>query len=165
MTPWCWGVPPRWVLVDLRRFRDLPALQGPPLVGPIPSSPRRTAQPAGNQRLQPLPVGWGDIGVPGGSLPTAPPAMSPRVPTGRIGVAAVTAGPGVTNAVTALKNAQLAESPLLLLGGAAATLQKVGWGGGGGSFWGGFLHFRDFPHFGVFPPFWVFFSHFWDFFL
>ncbi|NXS85727.1 ILVBL protein, partial [Erpornis zantholeuca] len=45
-------------------------------------------------------------------------------PAGRIGVAAVTAGPGVTNAVTAVKNAQMAESPLLLLGGAAATLQK-----------------------------------------
>ncbi|KAM7028217.1 2-hydroxyacyl-CoA lyase 2 [Acridotheres tristis] len=44
--------------------------------------------------------------------------------SGRIGVAAVTAGPGVTNAVTAVKNAQMAESPLLLLGGAAATLQK-----------------------------------------
>ncbi|NWT63119.1 ILVBL protein, partial [Erythrocercus mccallii] len=48
----------------------------------------------------------------------------PAVPPGRIGVAAVTAGPGVTNAVTAVKNAQMAESPLLLLGGAAATLQK-----------------------------------------
>ncbi|XP_054254850.1 2-hydroxyacyl-CoA lyase 2 [Indicator indicator] len=44
--------------------------------------------------------------------------------SGGIGVAAVTAGPGVTNTVTAVKNAQLAESPLLLLGGAAATLQK-----------------------------------------
>ncbi|XP_031950435.1 acetolactate synthase-like protein isoform X3 [Corvus moneduloides] len=44
--------------------------------------------------------------------------------SGRIGVAAVTAGPGVTNTVTAVKNAQMAESPLLLLGGAAATLQK-----------------------------------------
>ncbi|XP_068033834.1 2-hydroxyacyl-CoA lyase 2-like [Anomalospiza imberbis] len=32
--------------------------------------------------------------------------------------------PGVTNAVTAVKNAQMAESPLLLLAGAAATLQK-----------------------------------------
>ncbi len=38
------------------------------------------------------------------------------------GVAAVTAGPGVTNAVTALKNAQMAGSPLVLLGGAAPTL-------------------------------------------
>lgn len=38
------------------------------------------------------------------------------------GVAAVTAGPGVTNAVTAIKNAQLAPSPLVLLGGATATV-------------------------------------------
>ena len=44
--------------------------------------------------------------------------------TGIPGVAAVTAGPGVTNAITALKNAQLAESPLVLLGGATATLLK-----------------------------------------
>ncbi|KFO79414.1 Acetolactate synthase-like, partial [Cuculus canorus] len=42
--------------------------------------------------------------------------------SGRIGVAAVTAGPGVTNTVTAIKNAQMAESPVLLLGGAAASL-------------------------------------------
>jgi acetolactate synthase-like protein len=41
--------------------------------------------------------------------------------TGRPGVAAVTAGPGVTNTITALKNAQLAGSPLVLLGGAAPT--------------------------------------------
>lgn len=40
------------------------------------------------------------------------------------GVAAVTAGPGATNAVTAVKNAQLAQSPVVLLGGAAATLLK-----------------------------------------
>lgn len=44
--------------------------------------------------------------------------------SGTLGVAAVTAGPGVTNTVTALKNAQMAESPVLLIGGAAATLQK-----------------------------------------
>src|SRR5687768_6674934 len=44
--------------------------------------------------------------------------------TGVIGVAAVTAGPGVTNTVTALKNAQMAQTPLLLLGGATATLLK-----------------------------------------
>jgi acetolactate synthase-1/2/3 large subunit len=37
------------------------------------------------------------------------------------GVAAVTAGPGLTNSITALKNAQLAQSPLVLLGGAAPT--------------------------------------------
>lgn len=33
------------------------------------------------------------------------------------GVAVVTAGPGVTNSITAIKNAQLAQSPLILLGG------------------------------------------------
>jgi acetolactate synthase-1/2/3 large subunit len=37
------------------------------------------------------------------------------------GVAAVTAGPGITNTITALKNAQLAQSPLVLFGGAAPT--------------------------------------------
>ncbi len=42
--------------------------------------------------------------------------------TGVPGVAAVTAGPGITNTVTALKNAQLAQSPIVLLGGAAPTL-------------------------------------------
>jgi len=41
--------------------------------------------------------------------------------TGTPGVAAVTAGPGLANTVTALKNAQLAQSPVLLLGGAAPT--------------------------------------------
>lgn len=40
------------------------------------------------------------------------------------GAAAVTAGPGVTNAITALKNAQMAQSPVLLLGGATATLLR-----------------------------------------
>jgi acetolactate synthase-1/2/3 large subunit len=44
--------------------------------------------------------------------------------TGVPGAAAVTAGPGVTNAVTALKNAQMAQSALVLLGGAAATILK-----------------------------------------
>lgn len=44
--------------------------------------------------------------------------------TGVPGVAAVTAGPGVTNTVTAIKNAQMAESPLVLIGGAAATISK-----------------------------------------
>ncbi|KAK3102444.1 hypothetical protein FSP39_011418 [Pinctada imbricata] len=44
--------------------------------------------------------------------------------SGTVGVAAVTAGPGLTNTVTAVKNAQMAESPLLLIGGAAATLLK-----------------------------------------
>ncbi|NCF72339.1 MAG: thiamine pyrophosphate-binding protein [Gammaproteobacteria bacterium] len=40
------------------------------------------------------------------------------------GVAAVTAGPGATNTITAVKNAQLAQSPVVLLGGAAATVLK-----------------------------------------
>jgi acetolactate synthase-1/2/3 large subunit len=44
--------------------------------------------------------------------------------TGVPGVAAVTAGPGVTNSITALKNAQMAQSPLVLLGGATATLLR-----------------------------------------
>jgi acetolactate synthase-1/2/3 large subunit len=44
--------------------------------------------------------------------------------TGEPGVAAVTAGPGLTNAITALKNAQLAQSPVLVLGGATATILK-----------------------------------------
>ena len=41
--------------------------------------------------------------------------------TGMPGVAAVTAGPGITNTITALKNAQLAQSPVILIGGAAPT--------------------------------------------
>ena len=45
--------------------------------------------------------------------------------SGQIGVAIVTAGPGLTNTITAIKNAQMAESPVLLMGGAAATLLKV----------------------------------------
>jgi len=44
--------------------------------------------------------------------------------TGVPGVAAVTAGPGCTNTLTAVKNAQLAQSPVLILGGATATLLK-----------------------------------------
>jgi acetolactate synthase-1/2/3 large subunit len=44
--------------------------------------------------------------------------------TGVPGVAAVTAGPGVTNTITALQNARMAESPLVLLGGATPTLLK-----------------------------------------
>ena len=44
--------------------------------------------------------------------------------SGSFGVVAVTAGPGLTNTVTAIKNAQMAESPVLLLGGAAATILK-----------------------------------------
>ncbi len=41
--------------------------------------------------------------------------------SGLPGVAAVTAGPGISNTITALKNAQLAQSPVILLGGAAPT--------------------------------------------
>jgi acetolactate synthase-1/2/3 large subunit len=44
--------------------------------------------------------------------------------TGQPGVAAVTAGPGLTNTITAIKNAQIAQSPLVVLGGATATLLK-----------------------------------------
>ncbi len=44
--------------------------------------------------------------------------------TGVPGVAAVTAGPGVTNTLTAVKNAQLAQSPVVILGGATATALK-----------------------------------------
>jgi acetolactate synthase-1/2/3 large subunit len=41
--------------------------------------------------------------------------------TGKPGVVAVTAGPGLTNTITAIKNAQLAQSPVVLIGGAAPT--------------------------------------------
>lgn len=44
--------------------------------------------------------------------------------TGIPGVAAVTAGPGITNTITAIKNAYLAQSPVIVLGGAAPTLLK-----------------------------------------
>lgn len=44
--------------------------------------------------------------------------------TGIPGVAAVTAGPGLTNTITAVKNAMMAQSPLILLGGGAATILK-----------------------------------------
>ena len=44
--------------------------------------------------------------------------------TGVPGVAAVTAGPGVTNTMTAVTNARLAQSPLVLLGGATAGILK-----------------------------------------
>ncbi len=40
------------------------------------------------------------------------------------GVAAVTAGPGVTNTLTAVQNARLAQSPVVLLGGATATVLR-----------------------------------------
>jgi len=44
--------------------------------------------------------------------------------TRRVGVAVVTAGPGVTDAVTGVANAWAASVPLLLLGGAAPTFQQ-----------------------------------------
>ncbi|KRZ06934.1 Acetolactate synthase-like protein, partial [Trichinella zimbabwensis] len=44
--------------------------------------------------------------------------------SGKIGVACVTAGPGVANTIVALKNAQMAESSVLLLAGASPTLLK-----------------------------------------
>ncbi|MCK6692810.1 MAG: thiamine pyrophosphate-dependent enzyme [Thermoanaerobaculia bacterium] len=44
--------------------------------------------------------------------------------TGIPGVATVTAGPGVTNTITAVKNAQMAQSSVLLLGGATATMLR-----------------------------------------
>ncbi len=44
--------------------------------------------------------------------------------TGVPGVAAVTAGPGLTNTITAVKNAAMAQSPLVLLGGSAPTVLK-----------------------------------------
>jgi len=43
--------------------------------------------------------------------------------TGGIGVAMVTAGPGVTNTVTAMANASLARAPLLLIGGCTSRPQ------------------------------------------
>ncbi|MEM8963902.1 MAG: thiamine pyrophosphate-binding protein [Acidobacteriota bacterium] len=44
--------------------------------------------------------------------------------TGTPGVCAVTAGPGLTNTITAVKNAQMAQSPLVVLGGATGTILK-----------------------------------------
>ena len=44
--------------------------------------------------------------------------------TGVPGVAVVTAGPGVSNTLTALINAMQAQSPLILFGGAAATVLR-----------------------------------------
>ena len=40
------------------------------------------------------------------------------------GVAVVTSGPGLTNTITAVKNSQLAQSPIILIGGATATVLK-----------------------------------------
>jgi thiamine pyrophosphate-dependent acetolactate synthase large subunit-like protein len=44
--------------------------------------------------------------------------------TGIPGVAAVTAGPGLNNTITAVKNAYMAQSPLILLGGGVANILK-----------------------------------------
>ncbi|MFW9928069.1 MAG: thiamine pyrophosphate-binding protein [Candidatus Thorarchaeota archaeon] len=44
--------------------------------------------------------------------------------SGKPGIAVVTAGPGLTNVITAIKNAQMAQSPLVLIGGATATILK-----------------------------------------
>ena len=44
--------------------------------------------------------------------------------TGVPGVCAVTAGPGVTNTVTAVKNAFEAQQPMVILGGATATVLR-----------------------------------------
>jgi len=44
--------------------------------------------------------------------------------TGSIGVAAVTAGPGLTNSMTPLRNALMARSPVVLLCGATATVLR-----------------------------------------
>jgi thiamine pyrophosphate-dependent acetolactate synthase large subunit-like protein len=44
--------------------------------------------------------------------------------TGIPGVAAVTAGPGLTNTLTAVENALLAQTPLIVIGGATATILK-----------------------------------------
>jgi len=43
--------------------------------------------------------------------------------TGKCGIALVTSGPGLTNTITAVENAHLAESPLLLISGAAPLVQ------------------------------------------
>ena len=44
--------------------------------------------------------------------------------TGTPGVAVVTAGPGATNTITAVTNASLAESPVVLIGGAPPTILR-----------------------------------------
>jgi acetolactate synthase-1/2/3 large subunit len=50
-------------------------------------------------------------------------AHAHSVLTGGVGIAMVTAGPGVTNCVTAIANAQLERVPVLLLGGCAPRPQ------------------------------------------
>src|SRR3972149_4006623 len=44
--------------------------------------------------------------------------------SGVAAIAGAPSGPGLTNAITAVKNAQLAQSPVVLLGGATATMLK-----------------------------------------
>ena len=50
-------------------------------------------------------------------------AHAHAVLTGTVGIAMVTAGPGVTNCVTAMANAQLERVPVLLIGGCAPVAQ------------------------------------------
>jgi acetolactate synthase-1/2/3 large subunit len=50
-------------------------------------------------------------------------AHAHAVLTGGVGIAMVTAGPGVTNCVTAMANAQLERAPVLLIGGCAPVPQ------------------------------------------
>jgi acetolactate synthase I/II/III large subunit len=50
-------------------------------------------------------------------------AHAHAVLTGQLGVALATAGPGVTNCVTAIANAQLERAPVLLIGGCAPSPQ------------------------------------------
>ena len=50
-------------------------------------------------------------------------AHAHAVLTGGVGIAMVTAGPGVTNCVTAMANAQLERVPVLLIGGCAPRAQ------------------------------------------
>ena len=51
-------------------------------------------------------------------------AHAHRELTGAMGVAIVTAGPGVTNTVTAVANASVSRIPLLVIGGCPPTFQK-----------------------------------------
>jgi thiamine pyrophosphate-dependent acetolactate synthase large subunit-like protein len=44
--------------------------------------------------------------------------------TGVTGIAVVTAGPGITNCITPMKNAQMAQSAILVIAGATATLLR-----------------------------------------
>lgn len=51
-------------------------------------------------------------------------AQAHAILTGSIGVAAVTAGPGVTNCVTAMANADLERTPVMLIGGCTPSPQE-----------------------------------------